>query len=351
MMVPEPREWVEAVLWHGLAARPVPDADLDSALPEIVDQRLAALTLDYCAAHSVVLTPTQRATLLRQEFAWASHGAQALEAGNHAAHLLDEAGIPCVIFKGPAIKRLYQSPRYRLYSDIDILVAPATYRMARELFLARGWREDPLTVVPYDLMNVVCREAQNLKRRPGESVDLHHHLPPWLWTTQLTFDDIYTDSEIVDGQRSMNAEWNLLVASLHLVSDRSKPGQTVIIWRDLAELARSVDPSRAVELATRSGLGPWLRSVLSLLPGDLRPESLIALLPNGSPPHRRRLQLLTDQRLVGRRIPIVQLFRLPVPRAFLYALGMSLPPPSFIRSRYHKLAAGYREWWIGPAHH
>ena len=77
------------------------------------------------------------------------------------------------------------------------------------------------------------------------------------------------------------------------------------------------------------------------------PVDLVTALPSGAPAHRKRLGLVTSSRLVGRRVPLVQLFRLPALRAMAYAAGMLIPPPSFIRSRYQSVVAGYRQWWTG----
>lgn len=340
--------WTEAVLWHGLTEpADLPSVPIRNELDTIVQQRLAPLALDVLSTDDGAASPEVTTELRRSDFGWHTLSTAVVTSGAAVLKSLDEAGIPAVYFKGLSIREHYRVPRHRLFSDVDVLVRRSDFKRARALLTSDGWQEDLRSQMPYDAMNLLCREAQNLKRRPGESIDLHHQIPPWLWTNRIAFDDVYADSRVGPAGRAMSPEWNLLVTSLHLVSDKSKPGQTLIIWRDLAELSRVVDQDRLVELAQRTKLAGWLRAILTAMPTSVRPNDLIARLGDDRILHRRRLSLLSNGTLVVSRAPLVQLCRLPTPRAVVFAAGMAFPAPRYLDRRYGGSLTGYRAWWTG----
>ena len=339
--------WTRAILWHGLAGpETLPRSPITQELDTILQQRLAPLALDLFAGHDAPPAPVM-AALRHSDFFWNTLSTSVMKSGHSVMRTLDSAGIPSLYFKGQSIRESYRVPRHRVFSDVDLLVRRGDYKRARGLLNSVGWQEELRSQMPYDAMNVLCREAQNLKRGPGESVDLHHQIPPWLWTNRIRFDDVLADTRVSSAGRAMSPEWNLLVSSLHLVSDKSKPGQTLIIWRDLAELSRVVDENRLVELAGSTGLTGWLRAILRAMPEPVRPQPLIDRLRDGRILHRRRLSLLSNSTLVVSRAPLVQLFRLPTPRAVLFAAGMAFPSPGLMNRRYGGPFTGYRAWWTG----
>jgi len=96
-----------------------------------------------------------------------------------------------------------------------------------------------------------------------------------LWTTQLRTADLVrrVAPRSFAGQRLpvLGAVDNFLICCLHIVSDRSEPGRSLIIWRDIIELGRAVDVAEVEARARETGLLGWVRAVVGSLPEDVRP--------------------------------------------------------------------------------
>lgn len=91
-----------------------------------------------------------------------------------AVTLLEEAGIACAVFKGPALSHgYYESPNQRLYGDVDLLVSPSDFVRSGELLSGAGYHR-----VGEHLESVLERgygEAAFGKAH-GQAIDLHWHL-------------------------------------------------------------------------------------------------------------------------------------------------------------------------------
>ncbi len=92
---------------------------------------------------------------------------------------LESAGIESILLKGPAtVRRLYlEDPSERLYTDVDLLVAPGTFAAASDVLVGLGFHAESAG------LGVVVPEAvyeQAWTRGAVERVDLHrgfHHVP------------------------------------------------------------------------------------------------------------------------------------------------------------------------------
>ena len=138
---------------------------------------------------------------------------------------------------------------------------------------------------------------------------------------------------------------NLLIAALHIVSDKEDPGATIRIWRDIVLLTRHVELAEAQREAKTARLDGWLRWIITMLPAPLQPPGWLDSLASGS-------TTLAGQRRLHRLItsPAAQYsatrhaLRLPIPNACLYVAGTALPSPAFLRSREAE-ASTLGRWW------
>jgi hypothetical protein len=150
---------------------------------------------------------------------------------------LRAAGIPFAVTKGPGIASVCGTVSDRPFADLDVVVQPERFLAARDVLRRSGYTEQSRTIQPWDSFNRICREATNLRTRDGGSIDLHHRVSPWYWSSGLSFDYLASGLEETDvfGVRLplVSTVDNLLVAALHVVSDRGRPGQTFRVWRDL----------------------------------------------------------------------------------------------------------------------
>jgi hypothetical protein len=144
-----------------------------------------------------------------------------------------------------------------------------------------------------------------------------------------------------------SAPLNLMVAALHVVSDRGRPGQTFKVWRDLLVLTQSCSIDSVVECARKTRLTEWLRWILGNFPVQLQPTVLIEALsrdPQRSHGQARLRSLLPPR--IGAQHPIFgRMIRIPLPQAAVFTAGMLVPSPSYLRLRYPDSMHRYLKWW------
>ena len=107
---------------------------------------------------------------------------------------LQSANIPFVITKGPGIALEAATLSDRPFIDLDIVVEPSRFVEAQKVLEGIGYFEHSRTQQPWDSLNRFCREAVNLRTGLGASVDLHHRVSPWYWSTGLSQDVLVRDS-------------------------------------------------------------------------------------------------------------------------------------------------------------
>jgi hypothetical protein len=273
---------------------------------------------------------------------------------------LRAAGIPFAVIKGPGIASVCGTVSDRPFADLDVVVQPERFLAARDVLRRSGYAEQSRTIQPWDSFNRICREATNLRTPDGGSIDLHHRVSPWYWSSGLSFDHLASGLEETDvfGVRLplVSTVDNLLVAALHVVSDRSRPGQTFRVWRDLLILLDSCSVDDVVAAATRVRLTDWLAWILSCLPDSVRPDHVIDTL-RASPEDLTggfRLRMLLPPGLGSQHL-LGHVFRLPWPNACWFVAGMAVPAPSYLKLRHPTERGRYVRWWVdslrnaGPA--
>lgn len=350
-LLPRLEPWTSYALWWPHITAPPADGLGDAAIAEVIRQRLAPFLVRALAAESAQ-QPGQVTEAQRRQLSAAAFRSQLRTATvvNRSVPLLDQltkARVAWAITKGPGIASSYTDPTLRVFDDLDIVVSVRDFSRALEVLRSSGLEESAGSEPPREALIRLCREAVNLHDDRGASVDLHDRVPPWLWTTRLTPAEIITSGRVLDvlghRLRCASTEHNLLIASLHVVSDRNRPGASLLIWRDLVELGHAVKVESAVEVATRLGLGGWLLGTLLALPTQVRPQHLVEALENADPqlPHRGRLRYLLS--LSDRSsVVVTQTARLPLWRGVVFVGAMAFPSRRFLRVRDLNLGS----WWL-----
>lgn len=350
-LLPDMGKGTVQALFHGIPGAPSGAEPEDWArdLHVIGHHRLAGLALAAAAADGTRLDQRTDYLLTQARDSDVVRSMAAEAAAPAAISRLREAGVSSVVTKGPGIADTYPQPALRPFRDIDILVPQEGFVLAKEALEATGFHSLPDRERPRAYFDLHCREAVNLFRDGGTSVDLHHHIPPWIWGRRLRFADIRDRAQpfqLPTGRIPVaDRVHNLLIACLHLISDGGRPGQTLLIWRDLVSVARATDPRGGAEEARRIGLDWCLAFVLRALPMYARPTELLRELGAARPGRADgfRLRHLLPP-AVGSRHVIGQAFRLPFPNAVSFMAGYLLPSRAFLTGRYGSPNA-YRRWW------
>jgi hypothetical protein len=341
-----------AALFHGVdrgASPPIEAEEWDRDADTIVRQRLAGLALLSVEEGRLHLSPSALARLAEARSIETARCLMIEAAAISAIRALEGAGIPLVVTKGPAVAQAYPDPSLRPFFDVDVLVPPARFEDAFRLLQDLGFAEPSHLVQPRPYFNRWCREGVNLIRLDGGSVDLHHHIPPWVWGQRLSFDAVFARSSIIEisggSVRAADPVHNLLITALHVISDKGRPGQSLLVWRDLVALAQVCEPGAAIGEADRVRLAWLLSFVLRQLPQAVRPGRLLEGLGRPRIPltDGARLRLLLPPAL-GSRHQIAQAFRLPLPEAVSFIVGYSFPSSAFLRTRYGDRGSRFR-WW------
>lgn len=326
--------WTSAALWYQATADRLPNRaqnypDLSLELDALYEQRLSPLAVRCAAA---IFGPTAVDRRLRADsFAWIERSLGTVRCGSEVLALLYRAGVPHVVSKGPGVAVRYPQLTDRPFSDLDIIVPVRDFSKAASIAARAGYRENALSQQPWRFFDRWCREAVNLRHPEGGSIDLHHHVPPWVWGERLSFAGIFQRSKFcrvfaVD-MPVASVEDNLLIAALHVVSDKNEPGRTLLIWRDLVELARAAKPEAAAELALHTGLAGWLLAVLRALPLNVQPHSLMSLLsPHPAILRPARVTLLLSATVARVGVGLSQPLRLPLASSAAYVAGMLFTP-------------------------
>jgi hypothetical protein len=346
---------IKAVLLHDFQASPAfGPGDWERASPAVCVNGLAAVALRMIRESGGNIPTAVLQQLRTSAFEVSARNLKIVAAGQEALDRLDAAAIDYVITKGPGLAAASRHAHERPYSDLDIVVSKERFEPARALFEGLGYVESGSSRQSWAALDRIAREAVNLRDGRGGSVDLHHHIPPWIWGRTLTFDRLRRAAVRVDvGGTSLwcaSAEGNFIVVALHLVSDRNRPGATLMIWRDLLVLAEVCRPEILQRLARDLGLTGWLQWVLTRFPAEIYAAHLRHLLEpqvHRQPiPAARRLRLLLPPH-IGSKHLVSQPLRLPAWRGALYCLGGIVPSRSFLLAQGLEPDGGrrYLTWW------
>jgi hypothetical protein len=341
-----------AVVLHDFVTEgPAPAPELWPAeCPILGEQRLAATARRFAQERDIELSAKVNSFLLDAEFAWAAITIDAVHSSMPALRALGEKGIEFAVTKGPGIASFYHRFQERPYSDLDLIVRPGDFHAAHEVLRGIGFAEEAKNRQPWPVFNRHCREAINLRSDAGGSLDLHHRVPPWYWGTRLDADRLLSEAapQTVLGVSvpCVSPRHNLLISALHVFSDRNRPGQSLLVWRDLLTMVSACSPDEVLAEALEVGLAGWLRWILASLPLDGPADVLIRALDGAdrSVAGRRRIGMLTPPALGSRHL-VGHALRLPVPNGALYLAGTVVPSPTFLRERFPDERHRYRRWW------
>jgi hypothetical protein len=254
-----------------------------------------------------------------------------------------------VITKGRAIAAMDPvDAGLRTYADVDVLVTPSSFERALGALRAAGFVDvsDVQLRRSYDRR---CREAVNLVHPHDGSVDLHHHVPPWIWGQRLEFASMWdAASPLTAHLRTAGPAHNALVSALHIVSDHDRAGQSLRVWRDLAVTARAAGPS-LLAAAREVRLDWWLLALLEQLPPTARPawvDDAACDVPSLS--DRMRIGLLLPPSIGSRNSGVARLLRLP-PTSIPVYVASYVAPSRAARERKLGDEPGYRAWWSATA--
>ncbi len=338
-LLPRLQPWTSTVLFAPYrAAADLPELCQDE-FDDIIGARLGPLLLDYLRGHDLPVPEPMR-EFLPTHVAMGELRIDALvREADQVTRILTDNGIRFAVSKGPGIAAHYPHPRLRPFGDIDLLLPERDFARARTLLERAGWQADLTRREQRDYFIRQCREAVNLEHGDLGRVDLHHHVPPWLWGLALPIEDLIgrakpgtyhgVDLPVLD------AVDNFLISCLHIVSDRSEPGRSLIVWRDIVELGRVIDVAEMAARAESAGLAGWVGAVVTSLPDDVRPFDVPESWLAADIDHPRRVLALLNGGADGHPIKR-HLARLPaVPNGVLYAVGVTFPDSEFLAAHVH----------------
>lgn len=275
---------------------------------------------------------------------------RAMAAGHAARSALlhfDKSGIPVVVIKGPAVERFHPPGWPRSYSDIDLMVAPRDFHAVVEACVEAGF-VDAVSKPPWPWFDLRCKEGINIRGPEGGNLDIHHHVPPWVFGARLGVDEILATATWADvggaPVRLTDAPYSLVIASLHVLNDLWKGRIGLSSWRDILILLGVVGMDQAEETFDSLGLG-WL---LGLVAGEFVasvPESEVVVPTDGHPvplTARARIAVLgwnNDSAVSSLRASWIA--RLPAPQAAAFLAGCAVPQRTFVQEGY----GSYRAYW------
>jgi hypothetical protein len=333
-LLPPLSPWDAAVLFWPYRMVVDPPELTEAEMYDIFGMRLGPLLLDYLSTHDSGLAAEELARLRTYQSMGELRTKALLAEASRATDILTRNRIRFAVSKGPGIARHYRSPRLRPYGDIDILLRSQDFDRARALLGDAGWQVDPERREQRDYFERRCREAVNLERGDLGRIDLHHHIPPWIWTSQMSTDQLVERASVctVDGHEFplLDKLDNFIICCLHIVSDRSEPGRSLMVWRDIIELGRVVEVDRISERADDVELLGWIGAVVNSLPEDVRPFRVPDAWSDAPIHHPRRLLLTLNNGASDKPIRR-HLARLPVvPNGAMYVAGVAFPSSEFL---------------------
>jgi hypothetical protein len=271
----------------------------------------------------------------------------AAHAARGALRRFDQAGIPVVVIKGPAVERFHPVGWPRSFSDIDLLVASRDFAVVVRECVEAGF-VDTVSRPPWPWFDLRCKEGVNIRGPEGGNLDIHHHVPPWVFGARLGLDEILataTWAEVSGAPvRFVDAPYSLVIASLHVLNDLWKGRIGLSSWRDIIALLRVVGMDQAEETFDSLDLG-WLLGLVAGELADSVPEA-----DTGVPGHRHPIPMTARARIAVlgwsndssvSSLRASWIARLPAPQAVAFLGGCAVPQRIFVRDGY----GSYRAYW------
>lgn len=330
----------------GIATPRLVTNTLSAEISDLIMEGLAPIAVQLMSGESLTADDPFRKQLFRAAMEQHARTLAAEAIVGQIVGLLAEGGIAVVIVKGPAVARLYPAGWARSYNDIDLLAEPRQFNDALSLLLDNGFSYPTTSLPPWRWFDRYCREGLNLLG--AGNVDLHHHLAPWVFGSNLRSSDVIGRAiriRLREGTIPVaSPEHSSVIAALHILNDLWKGRRGLVSWRDLIFILRRLGFSRVREMFVHSRLEWLLQVVVSTiqlhLPGLLDDvETRSSRFPSRLAWRMRGLGW--DHSTPISRHRLSWAIRLPLPQAGAFVLGSGVPSRRYIRIRH----GTYRNYW------
>jgi hypothetical protein len=175
------------------------------------------------------------------------------------ADLLEEAGVPVVVVKGPAVAAAYDHPELRMFEDIDVLVPPHGFRAGVEALERAGF---DVIDRNWELIEQLYAGELAFAARGRGTVDLHWHLL-YLQSKRdeysLPTADLFTRARPIEIKGRRYSTLGVADTIVHLALHACREGGDRLIWlKDIDQVIRRETPEwsevAAVARSARAGL-------------------------------------------------------------------------------------------------
>ncbi len=327
------------------------DSPTDHDTSVLIDHRLASVALQYFEEHGVRPSASNIRRLREAAFRDASVTARVVAHLPMAQSALQAANVSSIIIKGPSIAYANRKAA-RPYRDIDLLVRPEAFDTALHALQTAGYHSRPTDITPTPWFSRRCREAVNLQHPAGGRIDLHHHIPPWLWTARLTYDylDSHAHLQTVGDcrMRASSLEVNLIISAFHIVTDHGAPGLSLMPWRDFVTLSHVVDPSAFSQLTRSLQLDTWFSWIAGQLPRSVISSNPLLQTYTLNRPPRSTIRLNCIATAASSPHSVLhEAARLPLLNAVLCIAAYLYPSSAFIHARCGRGRLARLRWYQG----
>lgn len=255
--------------------------------------------------------------------------------------------IPFLVIKGPAVARFYPRPPERGFVDVDLLVRRRDFTEARLVLESAGLHARSELSPPWPWFDTRCREGLNLADDRRAAIDLHHRIPPWCFSEQLTFQSLRQRADVIHiGDIEVltpSAADSAVISGLAACNDLYKRQPGLLSWKDLSVLCQVCTGDELATSFRLAGLS-WLYDLAGAVLGTLSRFEPFDDHPEASLPTIAALRLI----LLGwsgptplARHPLGWFVRLPPANALAFLVGSAIPSPAFARRKH----GGYLRYW------
>ena len=281
-------EWCGVALHEGHALRPSAASD-PSALAAV----LCANGLGPALSHALRAmeshdSPEPVADALRADARVAAAGAlAALATLREIAEALDGAGIPWLLWKGPALAlAAWGDPARRHFSDLDIVVSPPDRERARDALGNAGWASKGALSRAQERAIHSVTSAYPLTKPGAPLLELHSAFIGRLYPTALEVREVMARADRLSlaglSVRVPSSTDSLLLLALHATKHGWSQAEEVLTFTRLARRSPAALAAAIVQ-AEQAGVAPAMDLALHLseeLTGEpLTPETARAADP------------------------------------------------------------------------
>jgi hypothetical protein len=239
----------------------------------------------------------------------------------------EQAGIDCILVKGPVIASWLYADAIRAYTDSDLLVADAHFDRAAALLFMDGFR-DELAVMGHPRLESPI--ARGMRRGPLESIDLHVTLPGLGAPPSVVWDALWADArrQTVGGRAVAVPDHPavLLHLALHVAHDPN-------LGKPLEDLRRGIRVADTDDWRRAAGLAERLDGLDAFASGLRQLPEGAALAPTLGVDHAGSVDLDLRRAAVPTAEGLNELLKpgMTLSARCLVVLGELFPKPSFMR--------------------